>query len=212
MQLNRYIKQLTACIFLAGLILPGAYAQEQNNAQEQDGPDQVVNYLHAKLLEVMKKADELDYAARYKILEPVISTNFDTPLIAKVILSRQWDELNEEKRREFIELFNQLSTATYASRFDSYDGEEFNIITSEQLKKGRLLLKTELTRNSKKPVNLDYLMHKNNGHWMIISVIADGVNDLSLKRAEYAAVIRDKGYDGLLDDIRSKIRDMENEV
>lgn len=208
MLLSLYMKKsVVGCIVLAGLMLGGTI-----HAQEADGPDAIVDLLHTKLLEVMKNAGELDYTARYKILEPVIASHFDTPLIAKVILSRQWDELSDEKRNEFIELFNQLSTATYASRFDSYDGEEFNIIKSEELKKGRLLLKTELTRNNKKPVNLDYLMHKNNEHWMIISVIADGVNDLSLKRAEYAAVIRDKGYDGLLDDIRSKIRDMENEV
>ena len=204
--MNRFLYWLPACLLLIGLSLPGV------RAQEPDGPDHVVNLLHSTLLEVMKQAEQLDYNARYRILEPVISTNFDTPLIAKVVLSRQWDQLSEEKRNEFIELFNKLSTATYASRFDSYDGEEFNIIKSEELKRGRLLLKTELIRDSKDTVNLDYLMHKTDNHWMIISVIADGVNDLSLKRAEYAAVIRDKGYDGLLEDIRSKIRDMENEV
>ena len=209
MRLTSSIKVLLGgWLFVAGLALAGsAWTQEADG-----GPDQVVNLLHSKLLEVMKNADKLNYAGRYKVLEPVISANFDTPLIAKVILSRQWNALDDKKRKEFIELFNKLSTATYAARFDSYDGEEFKIIEAEKLKKGRLLLKTQLTRNNKEPVNLDYLMHKNNNQWMIISVIADGVNDLSLKRAEYAAVIRDKGYDGLLDDIRSKIRDLENET
>jgi phospholipid transport system substrate-binding protein len=47
------------------------------------------------------------------------------------------------------------------------------------------------------------------GEWYIITVIADGVNDLSLKRGEYADVIRKKGFDGLVADIKSKISNME---
>jgi hypothetical protein len=35
------------------------------------------------------------------------------------------------------------------------------------------------------------------------------VNDLSLKRAEYAAVIKEKGYNGLVTDISSKIVGLE---
>ena len=48
------------------------------------------------------------------------------------------------------------------------------------------------------------------GQWMIISVIANGVNDLSLKRAEYATVIKDKGFQGLVADVTDKITNMED--
>jgi len=169
----------------------------------------VVEKLHAALLDVMKNADKLGYQGRYDKLKPVISSLFDTPLICKVILSRYWDSLNSQQQSDFIALFNKLSTATYASRFDSYSGQKFQSLSVEELHKGRLLVKTELTRPDDKPVKLDYLVHQDNSKWLIISVIADGVNDLSLKRAEYAVVIRDKGYDGLLNDIKSKISNME---
>ena len=52
-------------------------------------------------------------------------------------------------------------------------------------------------------------MHQaDDGEWMIISVIANGVNDLSLKRAEYAAVLKERGYDGLVADLNKKIATM----
>ena len=54
-------------------------------------------------------------------------------------------------------------------------------------------------------------MHENDGQWMIISVIANGVNDLSLKRAEYATVIKNKGFQGLVVDVAGKIADMEDQ-
>ena len=168
----------------------------------------VVEELHAALLDVMKKAETLDFQGRYDALAPVIQSRFDTPLIVKVILSRYWNELNEQQQKSFIELFRRLSIATYASRFDSYSGESFKTLGVEQLKQGRLLVKTELTSSDSESVRLEYLMLPNEGKWYIISVIADGVNDLSLKRAEYAAIINDKGFDNLVGEIEKKIQDM----
>ena len=43
----------------------------------------------------------------------------------------------------------------------------------------------------------------------MISVVADGVNDLALKRAEYEKIISDKGYDSLLGEIQAKISEMQ---
>ena len=78
------------------------------------------------------------------------------------------------------------------------------------MKKGRILVKTELISPGDESVNLDYIMQINNGQWYIISVIANGVNDLSLKRAEYGNVIKDKGFSGLVSDIEDKIKMYEN--
>ena len=118
--------------------------------------------------------------------------------------------MDDVQKADFINLFKRLSVATYASRFDDYSGESFVELSTEKLKKGRLLIKTELQRPDDEPVKLDYLMHEKDGQWMIISVIANGVNDLSLKRAEYATVIKNKGFQGLVVDVAGKIADMEN--
>ena len=169
----------------------------------------VVKELHEKLLHIMKNAEELGYQGRYDEMEDVVISRFDTPLIAKVIMSRYWRKLDDEKKMDFIKLFQRLSVATYASRFDGYANESFVELSAEKLKKGRLLIKTELQRQHDRPVNLDYLMHQKDGQWKIISVIANGVNDLSLKRAEYATVIKDNGFDGLVTEVGRKISEME---
>ena len=196
---------------LISSVLLAAPAAGQPVMHGNDGAGEVISKLHNSLLYVMQNSRALGYQGRFDMLYPVISEIFDTPLIVQVILSRYWKDLDELQQNNFIDLFRHLSVATYASRFDSFDGEQFKELSRQELKKGRLLIKTELVRPNDGPVNLDYLMHENDGRWYIISVIADGVNDLSLKRAEYGAVIKDKGFDGLVEDIRGKIHDMENE-
>jgi phospholipid transport system substrate-binding protein len=180
-----------------------------SRADETTGATIVVEKLHETLLDVMKNAGEQDFQDRYNVLAPVVTESFDTPLIAKVATSRYWKKLSDEKKSDFIRQFNKLSISTYASRFDSFSGESFNTLSTDSLKKGRLLIKTEISSPGDDPVRLDYLMHNKDGKWYIISVIADGVNDLALKRAEYASVIKKNGFDALISKINDKIRNLE---
>jgi ABC-type transporter MlaC component len=53
-------------------------------------------------------------------------------------------------------------------------------------------------------------MSKSNDKWMVISVIADGANDISIKRGEYSDVIKNDGYDALLIKIQKKIDEASN--
>ena len=180
-------------------------------AAEMDAPAQTVERFHGKLLSVMQRAEELGYQGRYRELAPYVNGCFDIPFIADVALGRRRDGLSEAQKTEFAGLFSRASTATYASRFDGHNGEEFREISREPLKRGRVLIRTELRRPDDDPVSLDYLLHEKKGKWYIISVSADGVNDLSLKRAEYAAVIKEKGFNGLVKEISSKIAEMETD-
>ena len=181
-------------------------------AEEPDGPAATVERFHGKLLSVMQRAEELGYRGRYEELEPYVNGCFDIPFISNVVLGRYRARLSEAQKTEFAGLFSRSSSATYASRFDGYGGEEFVEITREPMKRGRALIKTELRRPRRDPVSLDYLLHEKQGKWYIISVSADGVNDLSLKRAEYAAVIKERGYNGLVKEILFKIAEMETDT
>ncbi len=196
-----------ACMLL---VLSQSVFTEETTDDSYDAAIEVVEQLHTVLLEVMQAADSMEFSERYSTLEPVITESFDTPVIAKVILSRYWKDLIPQQQENFIRLFNQQTTATYSSRFDSFNNDMFRTISVKQLKKGRILVRTEIRSNNEEPVKLDYLMHSNNNQWLIISVIADGVNDLSLKRAEYSTVIERNGYEYLVKNIEKKIAEMNS--
>lgn len=181
----------------------------QTRAAGDDAAVSVVEELHNILLQNMKGESVATYAERYTNIEPFIEQRFDLDLIVKVILSRYWSKFSDEQKTRFIDLFKRLTVATYASRFDEYENEKFVTNSVESLKKGRLLVKTEIKADGEDPVSLDYLMHQKDGKWFIISVVANGVNDLSLKRAEYGTIIKDEGYDALVRQIEEKITQYE---
>ena len=158
---------------------------------------------------MMVLSDSTKFDKRYNFLKPTIVENFNIPLISKVILGRYWKTISKEEKDKFINLFNQLTITTYVSRFDSYKNQNFKNISLQKLKKNRYLIKTEFVRPKEKSVSFDYIVQKdkNGEKWRIISVIAEGVNDLSLKRAEYASIIKKYGFDGLIAKIEQKIHD-----
>jgi len=211
---SHFTKYLNRCIALLGIVLflGIGSSSAQYVAEDQQPPSDVVEKLHNTLMHIMQNSEDLGFEGRYKELAPVIHTYFDTPLIAKVILSRQWSDLSEDDKAAFVDLYNQLIIATYASRFTDYDDEQFLTLSIQQLSKGRVLVKSELQRPNDKTVKLDYLMTQNGDDWMIISVIANGANDLAIKRGEYADVIKMKSYAGLITEIQRKIHGMEKEI
>jgi len=195
---SSWIKTLAIITVFTFLMAPAA-------ASARDTATQVVEDLHAALLKVMKNAEELGYHGRYQKLAPVIAASYDFPFIARVVVGRHWRKFTPEQKKQFVLTFTKLSIATYANRFDGYSGERFKTLSGEELKGDHFLVKTILIKANGEEVDLDYVLHQNNNAWRIINVIAQGVSDLSLKRADYTAYLKKKGFDALLQKLKEKI-------
>ena len=202
--MKHYLSPLRAGLFLLCLWShpPGAWSATA-------GIDPItapVQALHDSLLEIMRQSVNGAYEARHALMEKTVADHFDIPLIARVVLGRHWQALEAGQQQAFIDLFRRLTVATYVDRFDAFDGQSFRMLQTRALRENRYLVKTALEAPGADPVSLDYLVQQTGAGWKIISVIAAGVNDLSLKRAEYGGLIRDRGYPALVGSLEEKIR------
>lgn len=202
--MKNYLSPVRAGLFLLCLWShpPGAWAA----TAEADPITAPVHALHDSLLEIMRQSQSAAYEARHALMEKTVADHFDIPLIARVVLGRHWRALKAEQQQAFIDLFRRLTVATYVGRFDAFDGQSFRTLQTRALREDRYLVKTALEAPDADPVSLDYLVQQTGAGWKIISVIAQGVNDLSLKRAEYGGLIRDRGYPALVGSLEEKIR------
>lgn len=178
----------------------------------QSEPRAVVEDFHSVLLGVMQRAKDLGFEGRKDTLAPPILKGFDLPYIARIALgTRHWRSLSEDQQASMVDTFSRLSVATYASRFDGYSGERFVVVGEQPLRRGRALVRTELRQTDGDVVGLDYVLHSVGGEWRIVNVIADGVSDLALKRAEYGAVMTTVGFEALLAKLKEKIAEYETQ-
>ena len=183
-----YVKRLAlVMIFCAS----ASFAEETTLAQEN------IESFHATLLAAMTLPQ---VSEREALIEPQVLNLFDISRIAAVSLGRTWRTLSEEQRRVFAELLGALIVATYADRFDVFSGQRFITSEVQKLTTGTVV-RTQLLRESEAPVALDYFLRKSK----VFNVVADGVSDLSLRRADYNSIVKNEGYAQLIVHMENKI-------
>ncbi len=193
---------LSAVLFIGMIFCSCSLRAEAVSEQAIQAP---VKALHATLLDIMQTVATKNFQERYDIMEATVVEHFNFTLIAKVVLGRYWKTLDDTSRTDFISLFKRLTIATYVDRFDSFNGEHFNNLAIEKMKKNRFMVKTEFIKTNHSPVSFNYIVQNDDAKWQIVSIIANGINDLALKRADYAAVIKNHGFATLTTRLEEKI-------
>jgi phospholipid transport system substrate-binding protein len=160
------------------------------------------------LLDVMKNAEKLGYQGRFQKFDPVINKIYDIPLMTRISVGPQWASLTPDQQAKVTDAFKQLSIATYASRFDGYGGESFQITGESPANGGDEIIDTKLMRPNDDPVELNYRLRKSGDDWKIIDVYLSGtISQLANYRSEFSSTLRSGGADALVALINKKVAD-----
>jgi len=199
--LRGFIKRLAAGAMLAGVWVAVAFAQSA-------APRDVIEGLHAGLLEVMQEA-ALDYGGRYRQLEPVVQSSYDFPFMTRIAVGPTWGDLDEAQQGQLVDLFAEMSIANYAARFDDYGGERFEVLGQEPAPRDTVLVRTRIVPRSDEPVELDYVLRESGEGWRIIDVLlASKFSELARQRSEFAAVLQGGGAPDLVATLERKIAEL----
>jgi phospholipid transport system substrate-binding protein len=190
------------------LVVPVSWAE----TQERPGPEQVVNYLQESLIKSMREGGKLGYRGRFDLLAKAVDQTHDLDFIARTTLGANWTQLSVEQQRVFTDVFRKLSIGTYAGWFKSHEGERFEFIEQQDMPRDQVMVRTRFVQSGgEPPVRFDYVLRQTKDGWRIVNVLADGVSDLALKRVEYRAILQRDGFQGLIDMLKEKIAQTEQD-
>jgi phospholipid transport system substrate-binding protein len=208
---------VAAAIVAAAALAGNAFLMRAHAAEPPiatDTPVATIESLHHGLVAVARDQPNAALAERYRALEPLIEQTHDLPYIAEFALRRQWPALSESDRARFIAAFEKLSVTTYASRFGNVtaatfkmdDGAADGATPPEQ---ARTQVRAAIARPGERDIPLEYLLEPKDGAWRIINIVADGVSDLALKRAEYQRVLTSGSIDDLIEYVDEQTAQLE---
>jgi phospholipid transport system substrate-binding protein len=189
-----------AAVLVLAFVAPAVYAAD---TIATDTPVATVESLHRGLVALSRDRPSADLAERYRALEPLVSRTHDLPYIAEFTLRRQWAGLTEADRRRFTAAFSRLSIMTYASRFKNASEQTFKSVSAEG-GSDRARVLGAIARPPQADVPLEYVLQPKDGDWLIVNILADGVSDLALKRAEYQRVLSTGTIDDLIKHIEQQ--------
>lgn len=139
-------------------------------------------------------------------LKQLLDESTDLELIAKLVLGRYWRQSTAPQQAEYLRLFKELVMQTMAERMSWYNGQTFEIIGGKPVDERDTMVSSRILRPSgKPPIMVDWRVREANGAYLLIDILAEGVSLVVTQRSEAADVISQRGIDGLLGDMRTRL-------
>ena len=173
------------------------------------GPVDVIRQFYVQLQDVMQHATTLGARGRYQKLEPIVLRMFDVPYMARLSIGPSWGRLATDQKRRVAQAYGRYLTALYATRFDGYSGERFEVLGEQQIKHATMI-KTRIVKSNGEPVSINFVMHDNDIAWQARDVYLDSaISEVATRRSEFNAVLRSSGIDALIASLNKKADELQ---
>ena len=184
-----------------------------NEAVAADSPTAVIQRFCDALIALMRQANGLSFDQRYQRLAPVVEATYNLPLMCQVSVGAEWERLQPAQQTRLTEAFSRYTIAIYANRFDSYNGQRFDVEPAAVSNPNGAIVKTQLTRADGTRLALNYLMRQSGGGpWQAIDVYMSGtISELATRRADFVAVLQRSGLDGLLQLLEARTAELRRD-
>ena len=162
-----------------------------------EDPIMTVNFLHKELKKISSTND-----SDLKNLLNVINRTYDAEKMLKMIIGKDWENQEIEKKEELIIVFKKYISKNYLKRFSKIDDVSFRNEKKEKISSELFLVRSNLIIKQEK-ISMDYLLSLKNNVWKIFDVLLDGsISEIATKKSEFRIFIKEKEIDSLIDALK----------
>jgi phospholipid transport system substrate-binding protein len=193
------------CLRVGAALFAAGAAPAWPEATAADPAVKPLRAFYDSLLSVMKQAKELGIRGRYDRLSAPIHATFDLAAMTRIAVGPEWNSFSPVDQTTLVDNFTRMTIATYASRFDGYSGERFEVEPESEARTTGRIVRTKLIQASGEPIALDYLLRDSGGSWKVVDVYLTGtISELATRRSEFAAILKSGGPGALIASLQQK--------
>src|SRR5438067_3668439 len=189
--------------FFAALLFAGSAA-----AQQQLGPDQLVQKITDEVLAAIKSDKQLaagDRQKAMKLAEEKVLPYIDFEQATRLAVGRAWREATPEQRKRLVSEFRNMLVRTYSNAIETYQGQTLKVLPARgKQDPEETVVKTQFVRAGGQPLPIDFSMRKTDQGWKVFDITVEGVSLVLTYRSEFDAVVKQEGIDGLIKRLASK--------
>lgn len=150
-------------------------------------------------------------SARRDELQTLVRDTLDFQLLAQRTLGPHWETRSEEDRATFTALLQRLVEASYLRelRDSAVDtGNWRSTITDERVRRGRATVEGTVQRRGESHI-VEVRLQERDGSWVVFDLVTDDVSLEESYGESFDNIIRQHGWDTLLQRMRDRIAEME---
>jgi len=179
------------------------------NASAQNDPPQemikkFVQNVGDQIIDVAKEKSLSETQRKQKIIS-IIDKSTDSKWIARFVLGKNYKTATEDQRKQFMSMYREFMINTYGPKFNSYDGKKFSVNSVEKQSNFYLVKSEFVPKNSDVVIFFDFRVKENEGNFLIVDFIAEGVSLIETQRSEFNSSINEEGMDKFLDNLKKRI-------
>ncbi|PHM39755.1 hypothetical protein Xmau_02353 [Xenorhabdus mauleonii] len=184
------------------VVAPLASAADQTNpyALMKDAAEKTFTRLKNEQPQIQANPDVLRKIVREELL-PYVQIKYAGALV----LGPYYKDATPAQRDIYFKAFETYLEQAYGQALAMYHGQNYQIEPEQPLgDKTMLAIRVTITDpNGQPPVRLDFQWRKNTktGNWQAYDMIAEGVSMITTKQNEWADILRQKGIDGLTEQL-----------
>ncbi|CAM3305129.1 putative transport protein (ABC superfamily, atp_bind and membrane) [Xenorhabdus nematophila ATCC 19061] len=184
------------------VVAPLASAVDQTNpyALMKEAAEKTFTRLKNDQPQIQANPDVLRRIVREELL-PYVQIKYAGALV----LGPYYKQATPEQRDTYFKAFEAYLEQAYGQALAMYHGQNYEIAPEQPLgDKTIVAIRVTITDpNGQPPVRLDFQWRKNSktGYWQAYDMIAEGVSMITTKQNEWADILRQKGIDGLTEQL-----------
>ncbi|WP_213990875.1 phospholipid-binding protein MlaC [Sodalis sp. dw_96] len=191
-------------IALLVVIAPLAQAVDQTNpyALMNEAAGKTFTRLKSEQSQIRQNPDYLRTIVRDELL-PYVQIKYAGALV----LGTYYREATPAQRDAYFKAFQSYLEQAYGQALAMYRNQTYQVEPEKPLGDATIIAirVTILDQGGRPPVRLDFQWRKNSqtGNWQAYDMIAEGVSMITTKQNEWASTLRQKGIDGLTQQLQA---------
>jgi phospholipid transport system substrate-binding protein len=181
-------------------------------AAGSDDPTTPIQRLNASLLAAMEAGQNTPFAQRFAMLSPAVEYAFELNALLRGAVGLGWDSMSEDQQAALASTFQRYTVSNYTANFDTYEGQSFRVLPETRaLPNGSVVVRTQLVRPSKSPIEIDYVMRQRAAGWKAVDVLSDGtISQVAAQRSDFRSLLASGGSAALRAGLERKVAMLSN--
>jgi len=166
--------------------------------QVRQTADRVLSVLQDSRLKSADKQKE-----RRDQIRQIVASRFDFAEMAKRSLGSNWQKVNNDEQRQFVELFTELLEKSYADQIESYDGEKI-VYGRENVSQDQADVDTKILTKKGDQISINYKLRAAGNDWKVYDVVIENISLVNNFRSQFNRILANASFAELLKKLQSK--------